>query len=299
MTTFVLAADHRNSLRMWLGSLGVPSTSVDRAARTLKSLCVQALGIARNDLQADETPMLLVDEEYGSDAIADAKARGLMVVVPVERSGQSEFLFEHGDRFGEAIESLDPSVVKALVRYNPVADADANGRSRAALTKLQAHLREHGRQFMLELLVPATAEQLSAPGARDYDEEIRPRLTVQAIEQLAADGLRPDWWKLEGCRTPSAAATVAAAAGTAATLGCLVLGRGQDQNRVLEWVHSAAAVDGFVGFAVGRTLWSDPFRAFVANKIDREEVPRRIAATYLEIAAYYRRVQQTRTVVAE
>ncbi len=73
MTTFILAVDHRNSLRGWLGSIGVPAVETDETARRLKNLCVAALAQARDQLQPDETPMLLLDEEYGVDAIAAAK----------------------------------------------------------------------------------------------------------------------------------------------------------------------------------------------------------------------------------
>ncbi len=132
MTTFILACDHRNSLRGWLGSLQVPATETDATARRLKNLCVEALIQARPRLNADEAPMLLLDEEYGVEAIPNAKANDLQVVIPAEQSGQAEFLFEHGDDFGRAIERVDPDAIKALVRYNPAGDAELNRRSRDA-----------------------------------------------------------------------------------------------------------------------------------------------------------------------
>lgn len=288
MTTFVLAADHRNSLRTWLRELDVAPQDLDLAARSLKTMCVEALSIARTQLLADETPMLLVDEEYGADAIARAKRLGLMVAVPVERSGQHEFQFEHGPDFGAAIEMLDPSVVKALVRYNPSGDPGVNARARSRLAELQAYVTAHGKSFMLELLVPATDEQRSSSGAAWYEDHTRPELTVQAIEELSSAGLRPDWWKLEGCHTHSAAANVAAVARRTAKVGCLVLGRGQSESRVRAWVETAASVEGFVGFAIGRTLWSDAFRANLKGELNGEEVPRRIAAAYLRSVSTYR-----------
>ena len=287
MTTFILAVDHRNSLRGWLGSLGVPAADIDATARRLKVLCVQALAQARGHLDAGETPMLLLDEEYGVDAIPAAKEHGLPVVIPAERSGQAEFLFEHGDDYGAAIARVDPDAVKALVRYNPAGDADLNRRSRTRLVALQEYLRDTDRRFLLELLVPPTPEQTVTAGDR-FDEELRPALTADAIQELAADGLRPDWWKLEGNNDPKAAATVATAAAPAAEIGCLVLGRGQDRDSVIRWIRTAASVGGFVGFAVGRTLWTDPFTALVRAEIDERETVNRIADAYLDIASAYR-----------
>jgi myo-inositol catabolism protein IolC len=292
MTTFILAVDHRNSLRTWLWSLGVPAAETDRTARSLKTLCVRALDLARDELEAGETPMLLLDEEYGVDAIPKAKERGLQIVVPVERSGQAEFLFEHGDDFRTAIEAVDPDAVKALVRYSPAGDSEINERSRSRLVVLQDYLRDSGRQFMLELLVPATAEQAAAAQGDRFDDEFRPALAATAIQELASAGLRPDWWKLEGNREPAAAAMVATAAAQASEIGCLVLGRGQDRDRVIRWVQVAAALEDFVGFAVGRTLWTDSFRAVVSGEIDEQEAAERVAAAYLDIAMTYRLAQR-------
>lgn len=234
--------------------------------------------------------MLLLDEEYGIDAIRAAKLEDLGVVIPAERSGEAEFLFEHGQNFAEAIELVNPEAVKALVRYNPAGESERNARSRAQLVILQDQLRSRGRRFMLELLVPPTFEQSAACNGR-FDEELRPELTAQAIEELAADGLRPDWWKLEGNRDPGAAATVAQAAAATAEIGCLVLGRGQDRGSVVRWIQTAAAVGGFVGFAVGRTLWMDPYTELVRGEIDEREAADRIAAAYLGIANAYRAAQ--------
>jgi myo-inositol catabolism protein IolC len=156
---------------------------------------------------------------------------------------------------------------------------------------LQEYLRGSGRRFMLELLVPATPEQRAAKEGDRFDEEIRPALTATAIGELAAEGLRPDWWKLEGNRAPGAAVVVATAAAKACEIGSLVLGRGQDRDRVIRWVQTAAAVGGFVGFAVGRTLWTDPFKAILKGEIDEQEAAGRIAAAYLDIAAAYRRAE--------
>ncbi len=290
MSTFILAVDHRNSLRGWLGSLNVPQAETDATARRLKRLCVEALAQARPQLQPDETPMLLIDEEYGSQAIAAAHSQKLPIVIPAEQSGQAEFDFEHGEDFGEAIEQVEADAVKALVRYNLDGDGEVNARSRLRLLALQDYLRQSERRFMLELLVPPTAEQSSQLGER-FDAELRPSLTVAAIEELLAGGLRPDWWKLEGNNDPAAAQAVATVGASAAELGCLVLGRGQDRQSVIHWVQTAAAVDGFVGFAVGRTLWTDPFAALVAGEIDEPETVSRIADAYLDIASAYRAAQ--------
>src|SRR5439155_1495646 len=61
---------------------------------------------------------------------------------------------------------------------------------------------------------------------------------------------------------------------------CVVLGRGANAAKVDHWLAQAATVDGFVGFAIGRSIWWDPLKAYVDGKIERVEGARRIAENY-------------------
>ena len=76
----------------------------------------------------------LVDEQFGGPARVpeEAKARGIKLAMPVEKSGQKEFDFEYGDDFAAHIERYDPDFSKVLVRYNPDGDAEMNQRQRGA-----------------------------------------------------------------------------------------------------------------------------------------------------------------------
>ena len=49
-----------------------------------------------------------------------------------------------------------------------------------------------------------------------------------------------------------------------------------------QWLATAAAVPGFIGFAVGRTTFWDPLVDYRANRITREAAVARIAASYRE-----------------
>src|SRR5215204_2190770 len=117
----------------------------------------------------------------------DAKRRGLLLAMPVEKSGQNEFDFDYGDDFGAHIEQFDPHFSKVLVRYNPDdPDTEMNERQLGRLKQLADWLHENGRIFLFELLVPATDEQLEKVGgdADRYDAELRPELMRRAIEQI-------------------------------------------------------------------------------------------------------------------
>src|SRR6201990_775865 len=127
---------------------------------------------------------VLVDEQFGGDIPEEARAAGLKLAMPVEKSGQNEFDFEYGDDFGAHIEKFDPDFSKVLVRYNPDdPDTEMSARQLERLKRLADWLHEHDRRFLFELLVPATDDQLaSVDGDSDrYDAELRPELMRQAI----------------------------------------------------------------------------------------------------------------------
>ena len=85
---------------------------------------------------------LLVDEEFGSDVLREAKKGGFMFAMPVEKSGQDEFDFDYGDDFAKHIEEFDPTFVKVLVRYNSEGDVAMNKRQLQRLKKLSDYLAQ-------------------------------------------------------------------------------------------------------------------------------------------------------------
>lgn len=290
---WTLAFDHRNSLRRsFFGIVGTATEADHQRARTAKGIIFDGLVEAIERGLPGGHPAVLVDEEYGADVIARARGLGVMFAVPVEASGHALLQFEHGDDgFGPALERLDPTYAKVLVRYNPDGDPDDNRLQRDRLALLQRWVRDHGRQWMLELLVPPTPAQTNQCGGDGdvYDTNLRPDLTVRAAAELAESGLAPELWKLEGMSTAQEYAEIAAACrADGARSGCLVLGRGADEDAVDRWLSLAAPVPGFVGFAVGRTLWWHPLQDAMTGVCTPGDAASRIAANYLRLIAVYR-----------
>jgi myo-inositol catabolism protein IolC len=177
-----------------------------------------------------------------------------------------------------------------LVRYNPGGDADLNGRQAVRLARLGEWLRKSGREFLFELLVPAEAHQLESVGGDDnrYDRELRPELMIGAIQELQAAGVEPDIWKIEGldAREDCARLADAARAGGRDHVRCVVLGRGGDANKVVGWLETGAGVPGFVGFAVGRTIWWDPLEDWLAGA-SANQAAETIAGNYRRLVDAY------------
>jgi 5-dehydro-2-deoxygluconokinase len=230
---------------------------------------------------------ILVDEQFGTALLRDAAAHGYSTSCPAEKSGQDEFDFEYGEDFRRHIEAFHPTFCKVLVRYNPEGDRDRNRRQAERLRRLSEYL--HGRgtsRFTFELLVPAEKVQLDRFGGdkQVYDRELRPGLMARAIEELQGAGVEPDVWKIEGLDRREDCASVVAAArrGGRDRVGCIILGRGEDDAKVREWLTTAAHVPGFIGFAVGRTTFWDPLTDWRAKKATREAVVAEIARRYRE-----------------
>jgi 5-dehydro-2-deoxygluconokinase len=285
---YVLPFDHRGSFETgmfgWHGDLSSDQTEQIAAAKQViydGFKAAVAAGVPK------EKAGLLVDEQFGAAILRDAHEQGYQTACPVEKSGQEEFDFEYGDDFAPHLEKFHPTFCKVLVRYNPDGDEELNRRQAARLKKLSDYLREMNRSlFMFELLVPAEKEQLEKLNGdkKAYDLNIRPGLMIETIHELQDAGVEPDVWKIEGLDLELDCEKIVAAARRNGrdNVGCIVLGRGENDQKVREWLSTAAAVPGFIGFAVGRTDFWDPLVAWRSGKASREEAVEQIAARYRE-----------------
>ena len=297
---YLIAFDHRGSFEHGLfGATPPVSAEVHAGITGAKEIIFDAHLKALADGPPASACGVLVDEEFGASIARRAKAEGVPLAMPVEKSGQDEFEFEYGAEFGDHIESFDPTFAKVLVRYNPEGDAAVNRRQTAQLATLSRWLRKRDRKFLFELLVPPTTAQLDRFDGhqRDYDRQLRPGLVVAVIKAMQAADVEPDIWKIEGLDDHRACEAVVAQARADGRDGvsCIVLGRGADEPQVIEWVKIGAAVDGFDGFAVGRTLWQEALQDFLANKVSRQEAVDRIAGRYRDIIDAYRGAQASIT----
>ncbi|MFL5825121.1 MAG: 2-deoxy-5-keto-D-gluconate 6-phosphate aldolase domain-containing protein [Thermoleophilaceae bacterium] len=291
---FILAFDHRGSFqKKWFGIEGEPTDDDVRRIADAKHLIFEGLLASLDEGVDAGVAGALVDEQFGGPANIpqEAKQRGLKVAMPVEKSGQNEFDFEYGDQFGEHIERFDPDFSKVLVRYNPDDERELNERQLGRLKKLENWLHEHDRRFLFELLVPATEQQLESVGGDSdrYDAEVRPELMRRSIEEIQAFGIDVDVWKIEGVDERSDAEMLArqTRAGGRDNVVCVLLGRGANDDKVDHWLRQAAPVEGFVGFAIGRSIWGDPLKAFIDGSLERDAAARQIADNYLRFVRVY------------
>jgi myo-inositol catabolism protein IolC len=291
---YILAFDHRGSFqKKMFGIEGDPSEEEIATISDAKHLIFEGMLKAVDEGAEPGVTGVLVDEQFGApkEVPAEAKDRGLLLAMPVEKSGQNEFDFEYGDDFGPHIEEFDPDFSKVLVRYNPDGDAEMNERQTERLKRLADWLHENDRKFLFELLVPAEDEQLEqVDGDSDrFDAELRPELMRRAIVELQDAGVEADIWKIEGIDTQEDCQKIADTCRRDGRDGvvCVVLGRGADDQKVEHWLRQGAPVEGYAGFAIGRTIWWDALKGFLDGDIEREDAAEQIAGNYLRFVRVY------------
>jgi len=282
---YILPFDHRGTFAKnmfgWKGALTAEQTAQISA---VKQVIYDGFKAALAGGVPEAKAGILVDEQFGEDILRDAAKHGYNTSCSAEKSGQDEFDFEYGEDFAKHIEAFQPSFSKVLVRYNPEGDPALNQRQAERLKRLSDYLQSSRTRFMFELLVPALPEQLERFGGnkKAYDLELRPDLMIGAITALQDAGIEPDVWKIEGIETREDCAKVVAAErrGGRDHVGSILLGRGEDDKKVRQWLETAAAVPGFIGFAVGRTSFWEPLTDWKDGKIAREAAVTEIARRY-------------------
>jgi myo-inositol catabolism protein IolC len=290
---YILAFDHRGSFqKKMFGIEGDPTPEETATITDAKRLVFEGMEKAVERGVDASAAGVLVDEQFGGDVPKLAREHGLALAMPVEKSGQDEFDFHYGSDFGQHILDFDPQFSKVLVRYNPEGDAEMNERQLGRLKELADWLHANDRKFLFELLVPATDEQLESVGGDNdrYDAELRPELMRRSIENIQNFGIEVDIWKIEGVDAREDAQmlveTTRKGEGRENVVSVL-LGRGASDEKVDHWLRVAAPVEGFVGFAIGRSIWWDALKGFLGGDLERDAAAEQIADNYLRFIKVY------------
>ena len=290
---YILAFDHRGTITK--GLLGVegrePTQDEANKVSEMKQIIFDGFLKANEYGITGGDPAILVDETFGLEVQQKAKEMNIKFAAPVEKSGQKVFDFEYGNQFGEKINEVGADFVKILVRWNPDDEEEIRETQGNRIKELSDWLTENDKKFLLEFLVPATEEQLASvenDQAR-YDSEIRPKLAVKVVEEMRERGADPDIWKIEGLDTPEDCEKVANAirTGDREDVIAVVLGRGASDEKVNEWLRAGSSVEGYKGFAIGRSIFWDALKSFHEGEKSREEAVEEIAQSYLGFLSVY------------
>ena len=140
---YILAFDHRGSFVKRFGVEGDPTPQDLQRFADGKHLIFEGVEVALERGADPSVTGALVDEQFGGPAWVpkEAKARGIKLAMPVEKSGQTEFDFEYGDDFSAHIEALRPRFLQGARPLQPRrrrGDESATARAAAAPLGLAA-----------------------------------------------------------------------------------------------------------------------------------------------------------------
>lgn len=273
---FILAFDHRAVLRALYP--GVEESQYRDSKMMLLDAITQVA-------EAGTTGCgYLVDEEYGAGAARETKSRGIVLAMPVEASRTAEMEFQYGDAMAEHIQQFAPDLVKTLIFHSVGDSPDRKSRQLEKLALLAKWCADNGYPLMLELLIASLVAQ-PAPYAHD---KVLADALCESILELQQLGQEPAIWKIDGLDSPDQTARVAHQAGLQAFGGqCIVLGSGASLENVGMWLGNAARVDGYSGFAVGRSVWTGPLGAFFEGSLTREAAINQVAQHFSNLVRIY------------
>ena len=254
-----LACDHRMQLEQVADSVGAPHARI----AGFKVLAVQAA--ARVAAGRPGYGMFL-DGRYGREALFAASRAGLWVARPIERTGSRPLEFEDGlpgetgSLGAQLVEWPLDQVVKCLCFYHPDDDDALRARQERELLRAQDACRRQNRDLLVEIIAGR-----HGPLADDT--------VARVLARLYAAGLRPDWWKLEPQRSPAAWGAIGGTieANDPLCRGVVMLGLDAPAEELALAFAAAASTPWVKGFAIGRTIFTDPARDWLAGRIDDAE----------------------------
>lgn len=263
-TMRVFAFDHRIQIEQMADEAGVTHEHIG----FFKNLCLDAALSVAHDRSGYG---ILCDSRHGRDALYRAAGTGLWIGHPVEWPASRPLTLEPeiGPDFGGLAEWPTEHVVKVLCFYHPDDSEEMRTEQEDILKRLFASCRRNRLELLLEVIP-------SKVGAIDDDT------TATIIRRMYEIGIYPDWWKLEPMTSKEAWSKACAAItdNDPYTRGIVVLGLDAPEDQLAASFAQAAQFQLVKGFAVGRTIFADAARKWLANRMTNEEAVADMSSRY-------------------
>jgi 5-dehydro-2-deoxygluconokinase len=268
-----LAFDHR---RQFLDMAAEAGVDPDRLP-WLKQLLAGAAELGMRQAGLDGPPAVLCDDVYGADALAAMTGRGWWIARPVEQPGSRPLRFAHGDDIGSQLRHWPAEhIIKCLVFYHPDDDISLRLDQEARLRQLFEASRVSGHELLLEVIPPQ---------AMNADDTTLAR----ALARLYHLGIRPDWWKLPPMHDSAwTAIEDVIARHDLHCRGVVLLGLDAPMAEMKAGFETARRHAICRGFTVGRTLFGQPSRAWLAGQLDDAGLKAAVADNYAELITAWR-----------
>jgi 5-dehydro-2-deoxygluconokinase len=266
---FIFAFDHRGQLVELAQKAGRDPACISQ----LKQLFVQAVARVEADLEKRGIAAdvgLLADQRFGQDALNAATGRGWWVARPVEVQGSRPLAFEHGRSIGSALQAWpQEQIIKCLVQYHPDDEPMLRLEQEAQLLGLYQAALASGHELLLEVIAP-----------KDHPST-HPDVIYRSLKRFYNLGIYPAWWKIE-----SQSAEVWEQLDALIQerdpycRGVVLLGLNAPAETLAAGFRDAAKSTTCKGFAVGRTIFHEPSRAWLEGEIDDAGLIARVQSNF-------------------
>lgn len=280
---YILPFDHRSSFAKMFG-LNYKHLTEEEWATLMdyRHIIYEGFLLALQKGVQKSNVAILTDEEFGSPVLAEAKRDGITRILTVEKSGSNELALEYGDNFKGHIEKFAPEYAKILLYYNPD-EKERNARQLQKSKLVYDFCKEKRYKFLIELLI-----------RKGTLKKTRAELVRESIKEFQEQGIEPDIWKLEGLESDEAMKKIVKQVkeGQKNDASVVILGRGEDKEKVEEWLRVGASVKGVIGFAVGRTVFQEPLIQYHKKEISRGECANTIAKNFIHFINVFENTKQ-------
>ncbi len=269
---FVFAFDHRWQLLEMAQQYGRDHASIC----VLKQLFIKAVEQVEIDVRQrgiDADVGLLADQRFGQDSLNAATGRGWWIARPVEVQGSRPLAFEHGRSIGSNLIAWPQEhIIKCLVQFHPDDEPMLRLEQEAQIKGLYQASLASGHELLLEIIPP-----------KDHPSTF-PDVMYRAIKRLYNLGIYPAWWKIEA-QTPAVWQQLDALiqARDPYCRGVLLLGLNAPAAALAEGFGHARNSTTCRGFAVGRTIFQEPGRAWLAGEIDDATLIEHVQRTFVQL----------------
>ncbi|EPM40943.1 bifunctional 5-dehydro-2-deoxygluconokinase/5-dehydro-2-deoxyphosphogluconate aldolase [Vibrio natriegens] len=268
----VMAFDHRSQLEDMAREAGTDTARI----KTLKKLIFKASQQVAQEANLAGKAGLLCDSTFGQDVLNEVTGQGWWIGRPIELPGSRPLRLEHGNIGSQLIDWPLEHVVKCLVFYSPEDELDIRTEQEELVQEVYQACCKSGHELLLEVILPA--------GVKKED-----RLYIQALERFYDLGIKPDWWKLPALEADSwDTVSAVVTERDAFCRGVVILGLDAPQEELQKGFDATAGKEIVKGFAVGRTLFGEPSRQWLANSINDETLIENIKQNYHNLIALWR-----------
>src|ERR1700674_3273776 len=275
----VLAFDHR----MQFFELAREVGAAEGRLPALKRLLVTAGAETETALALFGHTGVLIDDRYGQDALNAATGRGWWVGRAIELPLSNPLEFECGRSVGSHLVNWPKEhIVKCLVQFHPDDTVDNRLEQETQIRTLYDAVQLSGHELLLEIIPPK-----HLPRAADT--------VYRALKRLYNIGIFPDWWKLESM--PAAewhAIDRLIAERDPYCRGVVLLGLNAGVEELAQGFREARNSSTWRGFVVGRTIFQEPSRAWLAGQIDDQTLVRQIRANFETLIRAWRDVRRAK-----